>query len=118
MTDVAMSGKLPAGDGNGLAAVATQMGDPEDDSLFVCISIVDCKSFRFDKDTHEKIPVARTRRIEVIREPEDMRVARRVMERALMKRTGRETLPYDLDAEIDGAFASDNPEDYTEEPTE
>lgn len=111
---VSMSGRLPGGDGNGLIAVAPQMTDPGDDSVFVCISIVDCKSVKVDKDTGERLPVARTRRIEVILNGEDMRVARRLMERALQRRTGHETLPYDLTAEIDEAFSSEKMEDYSD----
>jgi hypothetical protein len=108
---VTMSGKLPAGDGNGLVAVAGRMIDPEDDSVFVCISIVTCKSFKVDKETKEKLPVARTRRIEVIQDPEDMKIGRRLMERALQRRTGRDALPYDLAAEIDDAFGDLGEED-------
>jgi len=112
---VNVSGKMPSGDGNGLVAVLSELVR-EDKAQFVTIALVDCKTVKLDKDTGEKIPTVRIRRIEVVLDAGDMKVARRLMERALSARTGQETLPYDLASEIDMAFGSDDVADYRDEP--
>lgn len=103
---VSISGKLPAGDGNGLVAILSELVRDEP-QVFVAVCLVDGKSVKIDKDTGEKIPTARIRRIEVILDAEDKDVCRRLLERALNKRSGRETLPYDLQAELEGVFGED-----------
>jgi hypothetical protein len=112
---VSMSGKLPSGDGNGLVAVLSELVR-ETAAQFVTICLVDCKRVTLDKDTGEKIPTVRVRRIEVLLDADDVKIARRLMERALSARTGQETLPYDLAAEIDMAFGSEDVSDYRDEP--
>jgi hypothetical protein len=98
-----MSGKLPAGDGNGLSAIVSQLVR-DDKQMFVTIALIDCKKVVLDKDTGEKIPEARVRRIEVVLDDGDKKVLQRLMERALAKRTGHEQLPYDLQAEMEEVF--------------
>jgi hypothetical protein len=110
-----MSGKLPAGDGNGLVAILSELVRDRQ-QVFAAICLLDGKKVVIDKDTGEKVPTVRVRRIEVVLDGEDMRVARRLMERALSRRTGQETLPYDLEAEIDMAFGSEDESAYREEP--
>ena len=103
---VSISGKLPGGDGNGLEEVVSDLiRDPR--KPHVCICILDSRKVTTDADTGETVPTARIRRIEVIKNPEDMKVAENLMRRALDKRTGREALPYDLEEEIRGAFPTD-----------
>jgi hypothetical protein len=103
MSSVSVSGRLPDGDGNGLVAVLSELiRDPK--KLHVCIAIIDGKKVTTDADTGETVPTARVRRIEVIVDSEDKELARRLMVRALDRRTGRESLPYDLEAEIREAF--------------
>jgi hypothetical protein len=118
MSDISMSGKLPKGDGNGLVAILSELvrDTGKDGPIFVAIVLLDGKKVTLDKDTGEKIPQARIRRIEVILDEEDMRVCRRLMERSLSRRTGQETLPYDLQAEVEEAFGSDDPADFRDEP--
>lgn len=106
---VSMSGALPAGDGNGLSAVMSDLvRDPQ--KLHVTIALVDCRKIVTDADSGDVIPTVRVRRIEVITSPDDMRVAERLMRRALEQRTGRETLPYDLEEEMSGIFPHEPPE--------
>jgi hypothetical protein len=112
---ISMSGKLPGGDGNGLTAVESRMID-DSNELFVAIAIIDCSKVTINKDTGERTATARARRIEVVLDGEDMRVARRLMMRALDRRTGREALPYSLEEELDSAFGSEDADDYREEP--
>lgn len=101
----ALSGKLPAGDGNGLIAIAQQLcEEPHTRHLAVCI--IDCQKVTTNMDTGEVIPTARVRRVEVIAGDEDRKVLERLMRRALDERTGREALPYDLQTEIEGIEVS------------
>ncbi len=112
--NVNLSGKLPAGDGNGLAAVLSDL-IREPKKMHVCIAIVDGRKVTTDADTGEIVPTARIRRIEVIGNPADMVVARRLMTRALDARTGREALPYDLAAELDSAFGNLDMDDFRDD---
>jgi hypothetical protein len=98
-----VSGNLPAGDGNGLSAIVSELiRDPK--RMHVCICIIDTKKVTTDADSGDVTPTARIRRIEVIADSEDMRVAERLMRRSLDQRTGREALPYDLEAELSEVF--------------
>lgn len=103
---VSVSGNLPGGDGNGLSAIVSDLvRDPK--KLHVCICLVDCKKVVTDADSGDVVPTARVRRIEVITDPDDMKLGENLMRRALDRRTGREALPYDLEEEIRGAFPPD-----------
>lgn len=112
---ISMSGKLPAGDGNGLSAIIPSLIREDHGQFHVVIGLVDCKKFTTDKDSGETVPTVRIRRIEVVQREDDMRVARSLMQRALEERTGQETLPYDLQAEMEAAFGSDDPSDYLDD---
>lgn len=102
---VSVSGRLPEGDGNGLSAILSDLvRDPK--KLHVCICILDGKKVTTDADSGETVPTARIRRIEVLLDEEDMKVAENLMRRSLDRRTGREALPYDLEQEIRAAFPS------------
>lgn len=98
-----IAGKLPSGDGNGLEAIITDLIDTPK-KMHMAIVILDAKKVTKDADTGEEIPTARIRRIEVLTTDEDRKVCERLMRRALDARTGREALPYDLEAEIQGVF--------------
>lgn len=112
---ISVSGKLPAGDGNGLVAILSELVR-DDKQVFVGVVLVDGKKITIDRDSGEIVPTVRIRRIEVILDPEDRVICRRLLERALDKRTGREALPYDLAAELDAAFGSEDVTDYQEDP--
>lgn len=99
---IALSSKLPEGDGNGLESIVFDLKDPS--RIHVCICIVTGKSGNVDYETGDIKTTARVRRIEVITDDDDLAVAHRLMMRALTKRTGQETLPYDLEEEIRSAF--------------
>ncbi len=112
---VSVSGNLPGGDGNGLSEIVSDLiRDPK--RLHVCIALVDCKKVVTDADSGDVVPTARVRRIEVIKDGEDMRLAENLMRRALDRRTGREALPYDLEEEIRGAFPADVKDLPSEDP--
>jgi hypothetical protein len=110
-----MSGKLPAGDGNGLVAIESQLVR-DDNQVYVAIALIDSKTVTIDKDSGDRVAKVRVRRIEVVSRPEDVAVCRRLMERALSVRTGQETLPYDLETEIFEAFGGREESDFREEP--
>lgn len=110
MSGVSVSGNLPAGDGNGLNAIIPDLLE-EPGGLHVAVVIINCKKITRDTDTGESIPTVRIRRIEVISEDEDKRVCERLMRRALDTRTGREALPYDLEAEISDVFKDVHPQE-------
>jgi hypothetical protein len=72
--------------------------------MHLVLAIIDTKKITTDADSGEVKPTVRIRRIEVVAGAEDHRVATRLLRRALDTRTGREALPYDLDAELADAF--------------
>lgn len=98
-----ISGSLPGGDGNGLEAIYDKLRD-EPKVKHVAVCIIDGKSSKFDADTGEWTVTARIRRIEVIRRADDKAACETLMRRALDERTGREALPYDLEAELKDVF--------------
>lgn len=98
-----IGGTLPGGDGNGLEAIVADLCETPK-KLHVAVVILDGKKVTKDADSGETIPTARIRRIEVIQTDDDRRVCEQLMRRALDTRMGRETLPYDLEQEIQGAF--------------
>ncbi len=99
---VSLSSQLPAGDGNGLDAIVYDLNDPK--KIHVCICLVSGKKSTTDYESGDTVTTARVRRIEVILDGEDMKVAERLMRRALDVRTGREALPYDLEEEMRSVF--------------
>ncbi len=102
---VNLSGSLPSGDGNGLSEIVYDLNDAR--KIHVCICLVSGKKGTTDFESGETVTTARLRRIEVILDPEDLKLAENLMRRALDRRTGREALPYDLEEEIRGAFPED-----------
>jgi hypothetical protein len=116
VSDISMSGKLPKGDGNGLVAILSELvrDTGKEGPIFVAVALIDGKKVTLDRDTGEKVPQVRVRRIEVILDTEDMRVCRRLMERSLTRRTGQEVLPYDLENEITEVFGDKTEADYRE----
>jgi len=105
---VSLAGNLPSGDGNGLQAIVPSL-IREPKQLHVCIALVDCVKITTNADSGDVVPTVRVRRMEVIGDAEDMKVAERLMRRALDQRTGREALPYDLEDEIRAAFDAVDP---------
>jgi hypothetical protein len=102
-----LSSSLPAGDGNGLDAIARQLIDSPS-TLHVAIALVDCKRTMTDTDTGEIVPTARVRRIEIVGST-DIDVAQQIMRRALEERTGQTVLPLDLEDELRAAFGDIDP---------
>jgi hypothetical protein len=107
MAELKISGKLPNGDGNGLARiVADLVENPR--KVHALLVLVDCKQVVTDQDTGDTVPTARIRRAEVVRR-QDLKEAERLVRRALEERSGTTVLPMELEDEITAAFADIDP---------
>lgn len=102
-----LGSSLPAGDGNGLAAITADLvANPHD--IHVVVALVDCKKTTTDNDSGEVIPTVRVRRIEAIT-AEDKDLAAKMLRRALEKRTGKTVLPFELEEDMRAAFGRIDP---------
>lgn len=102
-----LAAKLPTGDANGLAAIATEMLDnPE--QVHVVIALVDCSKITTDTDSGDVVPTARIRRIEAIKDPNDGRKMRSLLRREWERRTGKTVLPFEMEEEMRAAFGEDD----------
>lgn len=102
-----MAGKLPAGEANGLAAIASEMLDnPE--KVHVVIALVDCSKITTDTDSGDVVPTARIRRIEAIKDPADGKRMRQLLRREWERRTGKTVLPFEMEEEMRSAFGDDD----------
>jgi len=93
---------LPKGDGNGLTAISRALIDSPD-QIHVVIALIKTKSLSTEVDSGEVEATAYIRRIEVVVKG-DHEVAYRLLERALEKRTGMTTLPFELGEDLRVAF--------------
>lgn len=109
MPDVSLGGNLPVGDHDGLTAIASDLIE-EPRKLRAMIAVVDTQKITTKTDDGSRTAVVRIRRIEAIL-AEDLGTAEKLMRRALEKRTGRTTLPLDLEDELEQAFADIDPGD-------
>ncbi len=104
---VKLVSKLPAGDGNGLDSIVSDLiKDPK--KYRVVLAILDSKHTMTDNDTGDVTPKARIRRIEVVLD-EDLSVAENLIRRSLDKRSGGTVLPFDLEEDLRSAFPPENP---------
>lgn len=103
---VKLAGALPAGDANGLAAIAAEVAD-DPRGLRAVIAIVDCKELRTSVDAGDVVPILRIRRIEALA-AEDLKAGRRLYRRAHDRRTGRQALPLELEEELDEVFGTES----------
>ena len=101
-----LTSALPKGEANGLSALDRELIDSPS-SIHVVIALVDCKKITTDVDSGDVEPVARIRRIEVIREDKDR--AAIMLRRALEVRTGKTVLPFDLEEDMRVAFEGIDP---------
>lgn len=104
-------GTLPDGEANGLASTATDMVHDQA-GLHVVVAVVNTKSVTQNTDDGSKVPTVRVRRIEPLL-AEDLGTARRRLERAFEKRTGKATLPFELEDELEAAFEGVQADDET-----
>lgn len=103
---VKLASTLPEGESNGLVSLVEHLiNSPAD--LTLCVALVDTKRLTTDMDTGDVVPTARVRRIEPIGDDEDQGVIRRIMSRALERRTGKTVLPYELETSLRDAIDVD-----------
>lgn len=102
---VKLGGQLPKGTANGLGPIVLDLCR-EPDHFQVVLAIVDCKEIKTDTDTGEVIPTMRIRRIEAIT-GSDKPAARRILERAMERRTGRVELPFEVEEDLSNAFGTE-----------
>jgi len=104
-----LAGKLPDGDRNGLAAIASELVDnPE--KIQVAIVLLDTLKITTNVDSGDVVPTARLRRIEIIRDAKDGHAMRRLLQREWERRTGKTVLPFELEEEMRLAFGDDEPQ--------
>lgn len=104
---VTLSGALPQGDGNGLAAIVADLTkDPR--KRHVGVVILDAAKTVINNDTGDTVPTVRVRRIEIVT-GDDVEPLRRLLERAFERRTGATTLPFDLEQDVRAAFDGIDP---------
>ena len=101
-----LNAALPKGEANGLSALDRALID-NPSHVHVVVALVDCKKITTDVDSGDVEPVARIRRIEVIREDKDR--AAIMLRRALEVRTGKTVLPFDLEEDMRVAFEGIDP---------
>ena len=98
-----ISGALPKGEANGLNSIVRDMADfPK--KVRVAVILFDCKATLLDHDNEDAVLRARIRRIEAIIDPDDAAIMQRILMRQFERRTGKVTLPFDLESDIKSAF--------------
>lgn len=101
-TPVKLASALPSGNANGLGAIVDAL-TRDAEGMQVVIALVNTKKIETIPDTGEIIPHARILRIEALTGM-DLKAGRTLMRRAYEKRTGRETLPIEVEQDFDQAF--------------
>lgn len=109
MSDVTIGSSLPVGDRDGLTAIASDLIE-QPEQLRVMLAVIDVAKITTRTDDGGRTATVRIRRIEQVL-PGDLGAAEKLLRRALERRTGRETLPLELEDEITAAFASFDDDD-------
>jgi hypothetical protein len=108
-----LAASLPAGEANGLAAIADQLVEHPAVPRVV-VAIVDVRSVRTDVDDGTRSATVRVRRVEVITNTDDQDQLRRLLMREFERRTGQAVLPFELEADVRRAF--DHTDDHGDTP--
>lgn len=111
---VNLSGKLPRGDTNGIAAIAMSLVD-DPASHHVIIALVDCEKVVTSTDTGETLPTARIRAIEAfVGKTADGKEAARLLRRAMDRRRHGGNDQFELPLELERALDHLTPDDEDE----
>lgn len=98
---VRMSGAMPEGERNGLAALAHALIEAPDE-VRVCVVLIDAVKLTTNVSSGDVVPTVRVRAIEPITAHEtDANELRRLMRRAYERRTGQVELPLEIERELD-----------------
>jgi hypothetical protein len=101
-----LSGALPSGDANGLAAIVSDLiNDPERVRAFVVLA----SASKVTQLVHDgsTVPTLQIRRIEPITDADDGREVSRLLMREYERRTGQLVLPLELERDVASAFELD-----------
>lgn len=98
-----LSGRLPSGEANGLAAIVRQLvDDPE--HVHVLVVLADVVKTTHQVESGATVPTVRIRRIEAIGDGADRAELQRLLMREYERRTGQPTLPLELEEDVRAAF--------------
>lgn len=106
-----LSGALPDGPGNGLAAIAAELiSNPS--KVHVVVALLDTVKIVETVDDGGRKATVRIRRVEVITDPDDAARMRNLLQREFERRTGQVVLPFELEEDVRQAFEvpSDEPD--------
>lgn len=98
-----LSGALPAGEANGLAAIARELVE-HPTRRHVIVAVIDTVKVTTRVDDATRQATVRVRRVEVIRDRDDREHLQRLLQREFERRTGQTVLPLDLETEVRQAF--------------
>lgn len=98
-----LSGSLPKGEANGLASLIGQLVD-EPEVVHVAVILFDVSKVTTKVDDGDVVPTVRIRRIEAISDGEDRRRLRMLLMREFERRTGKTTLPFELEEDVRAVF--------------
>jgi hypothetical protein len=104
-----LSGALPDGPANGLAAIADDLVD-NPTRVHVAIILLDTVKITQRVDDGTRVATVRVRRIEPIRDPGDAATMRRLLQREFERRTGQVVLPFDLETDVRTAMDGLDPD--------
>ena len=94
---VRLAARLPAGERNGLDALAAALA-ANPSGRYLVIAMVDVSEIKKRIDTDETTATLRIRRAEALLGP-DSCAGEQLLRRAMERRTGRDALPSDVEAE-------------------
>lgn len=98
-----LSGRLPAGEANGLAAIVRELVD-DPTRVHTLVVLADCVRVTQLVESGDTVPTIRIRRVEAITAPDDQEGLRRLLMREFERRTGQAVLPLELERDVQAAF--------------
>jgi hypothetical protein len=100
MPDLSLSGKLPAGERNGLPSVLPDLLK-DNHTPRLAFVLLNVSKVTKDADTGDEVPTLRILGIEPVTESDDARIVERLIRRAVERRTGKVELPFELEEALD-----------------
>lgn len=111
-----LAGALPAGDKNGLAALAPALVNDTPGQLHVGIVTFSTSKLTTDVETGDVVPTIRIRQFEPFTASGDVEELRRLLRRQYERRTGQVELPLELEQELDALLGSITTTDDHDDP--
>lgn len=98
-----LSGRLPAGEANGLGAIVRELID-DPGRVHVLVVLADAIKVTQLVESGDTVPTMRIRRIEAITAADDRSDLQRLLMREFERRTGKPVLPLELERDVTAAF--------------